>query len=266
MAANVSAEVAVNPHVTTKQLGEAHGISKTSARNILRRYHVHPYKMTYLHALKENDAAKRIEFCNWGVRMLDENPAQSEHILFSDEALFYINGSVNTQNYRYWADINPHWMEGARTLDIPRVMVWCGIWGSEIVGPYFFPGTVTGAAYLDMLQGFVAEWYDNLPLEKLRRLWFQQDGTYAQYALRDRNWLTDTFGEQLIVRGGPVPWPPRSPDLTPLDFYMWGYVKSLVYVDRPQTLEELRERVREEWARRMEQLIAANGQHIEHLQ
>jgi len=75
MAANVSAEVAVNPHVTTKQLGEAHGISKTSARNILRRYHVHPYKMTYLHALKENDAAKRIEFCNWGVRMLDENPA-----------------------------------------------------------------------------------------------------------------------------------------------------------------------------------------------
>ena len=31
----------------------------------------------------------------------------------------------------------------------------------------------------------------------------------------------------------PVPWPARSPDLTPLDFFMWGYLKNSVYKHRP---------------------------------
>ncbi|GFV40335.1 uncharacterized protein TNCV_4900541 [Trichonephila clavipes] len=39
----------------------------------------------------------------------------------------------------------------------------------------------------------------------------------------------DTFGDRLISRFGPVNWPPRSCDLTPLDYFLWGYVKSLVY-------------------------------------
>jgi hypothetical protein len=30
-------------------------------------------------------------------------------------------------------------------------------------------------------------------------------------------------------RDGPMPWPPRSPDITPLDFFLWGYVKSNVF-------------------------------------
>ncbi|GFV27149.1 hypothetical protein TNCV_954831 [Trichonephila clavipes] len=44
------------------------------------------------------------------------------------------------------------------------------------------------------------------------------------------------FGDRLISRFGPVNWPPRSCDLTPLDYFLWGYVKSLVYADKPQTL------------------------------
>ena len=30
-------------------------------------------------------------------------------------------------------------------------------------------------------------------------------------------------------RAGPVVWPPRSPNLNPLDFYLWGLLKILVY-------------------------------------
>ncbi|GFU13542.1 hypothetical protein TNCV_938281 [Trichonephila clavipes] len=45
--------------------------------------------------------------------------------------------------------------------------------------------------------------------------------------------LKDTFGDRLISRFGPVNWPPRSCDLTPLDYFLWGYVKSLVYADKP---------------------------------
>ncbi|GFT10473.1 transposable element Tcb1 transposase [Trichonephila clavipes] len=49
--------------------------------------------------------------------------------------------------------------------------------------------------------------------------------------------LKDTFGDRLISRFAPVNWPPRSCDLTPLDYFLWGYVKSLVYADKPQTLD-----------------------------
>ncbi|GFU94611.1 hypothetical protein TNCV_2984051 [Trichonephila clavipes] len=51
--------------------------------------------------------------------------------------------------------------------------------------------------------------------------------------------LKDTFGDRLISRLGPVNWPPRSCDLTSLDYFLWGYVKSLVYADKPQTLDHL---------------------------
>ncbi|GFX82311.1 transposable element Tc3 transposase [Trichonephila clavipes] len=47
----------------------------------------------------------------------------------------------------------------------------------------------------------------------------------------------------LISRFGPVNWPPRSCDLIPLDYFLWGYVKSLVYVDKPQTLDHLEDNI-----------------------
>ncbi|GFV81834.1 uncharacterized protein TNCV_1057231 [Trichonephila clavipes] len=55
---------------------------------------------------------------------------------------------------------------------------------------------------------------------------------------------TDTFGDRLISRFGPVNWPPRSCDLTPLDYFLWGYVKSLVYADKPQTPDPLEDNIR----------------------
>ncbi|GFU44569.1 hypothetical protein TNCV_1506781 [Trichonephila clavipes] len=56
--------------------------------------------------------------------------------------------------------------------------------------------------------------------------------------------LKDTLGDRLISRFGPVNWPPRSCDLTPLDYFLWGYVKSLVYADKPQTLAHLEDNIR----------------------
>ncbi|GFU76424.1 uncharacterized protein TNCV_4136201 [Trichonephila clavipes] len=55
--------------------------------------------------------------------------------------------------------------------------------------------------------------------------------------------LKDMFGDRLISRFGPVNWPPRC-DLTPLDYFLWGYVKSSVYADKPQTLDHLEDDIR----------------------
>ncbi|GFX83421.1 putative LOC100569746 [Trichonephila clavipes] len=75
-------------------------------------------------------------------------------------------------------------------------------------------------------------------------LWFQQDGATCHTARATIDLLKNTFGDRLISRLGPVNWPPRSCDLTPLDYFLWGYVKSLVYADKPQTLDHLEDNIR----------------------
>ena len=41
-----------------------------------------------------------------------------------------------------------------------------------------------------------------------------------------------------------LPWPPCSPDLTPCDFFLWGFVKDSIYVPPlPMSLNELRDRI-----------------------
>jgi hypothetical protein len=39
--------------------------------------------------------------------------------------------------------------------------------------------------------------------------------------------------------------PPRSPDLTPLDFYFWGYVRQIIYSVRVHNIQHLKQRIKE---------------------
>ncbi|GFW67272.1 uncharacterized protein TNCV_2698821 [Trichonephila clavipes] len=86
--------------------------------------------------------------------------------------------------------------------------------------------------------------------------------------------LKDTFCYRLISSFGPVNRPPRSCDLTPLDYFLWGYVKSLVYADKPQTLDHLEDNIRrviadirpqmlekviENWTSRLDYIRASRG-------
>ncbi|KAJ8932535.1 hypothetical protein NQ318_014937, partial [Aromia moschata] len=70
------------------------------------------------------------------------------------------------------------------------------------------------------------------------RMFFQQDGCPAHHAVTVRNWLNSEFNEHWIGRDGPILWPPRSPDLIILDFYLWGHLKQIVYREPLENDEE----------------------------
>jgi len=72
-------------------------------------------------------------------------------------------------------------------------------------------------------------------------LWFQQHGATAHTAVISIAVLRRLFPQRVISRFGDVPWPPRSPDRTAPDFFLWGYLKSKVYSTRPTDLHALRE-------------------------
>ena len=71
------------------------------------------------------------------------------------------------------------------------------------------------------------------------KIWFQQDGAACHTAEATLNVLRPVFEDRIISRRADVIWPPRSYDLTPLDYYLWGAVKDKCYANKPETIDAL---------------------------
>jgi hypothetical protein len=95
----------------------------------------------------------------------------------------------------------------------------------RIIGPFFFvEATVSGRVHLDMLEQFLYPQVTDMQPNII----FQQDGAPPPWwSLEVRRSLSATFQDRWIGRSGPIRWPPRSPVLTPLEFFLWGYVIDL---------------------------------------
>ena len=52
-------------------------------------------------------------------------------------------------------------------------------------------------------------------------------------------WI-NKFNDRWVGRGGPIYWAPRSPDLSPLDFFLWGYIRTNIYKTRIKDLDDLK--------------------------
>jgi len=62
-------------------------------------------------------------------------------------------------------------------------------------------------------------------------------------------WFLDaTFPNRWIGRDGLTPWPPRSPDFTPIDFFVWGYVKDKVFSTPVPVITDLKARITDAFA------------------
>jgi len=134
---------------------------------------------------------------------------------------------------------------------------------------------VNGARYRAMITNYLLP--EIIEVRNLNYVLFQQDGATCHTARETMALLREQFGEQLISRFGPINWPPRSCDITPLDFFLWGYVKSKVYIAKPTTIVELEAnithiigqipvemlgRVIENWKFRIDHINRSYGQHL----
>ncbi|GFW67669.1 transposable element Tc3 transposase [Trichonephila clavipes] len=195
---------------------------------------------------KREKKVSRRRFVEWAQNEIAVVPDFHKPILFSDEAHFWLNGYVNKHNCRIWSEANPQ-VYVETPLHPEKLTVWCALWAGGIIGPYFFKNdeghnvTVNGDRYRAMITNFFIPELNN---QDVQELWFQQDGSTCHTARATIDLLKDTFGDRLISRFGPVNWPPRSCDLTPLDYFLWDYVNSLVYADKPQTLDHLEDNIR----------------------
>ncbi|XP_026819047.1 uncharacterized protein LOC113558322 [Rhopalosiphum maidis] len=84
-----------------------------------------------------------------------------------------------------------------------------------------------------------------------------KDGASAHNAHIVRDYLNAQFQNRWLGTYGPIEWPPRSSDLTPLDFFLWGHLKTIVYADPPINLQNLKDKITETCNRLTDEQITA---------
>ena len=160
-------------------------------------------------------------------------------IIFSDEAHFDLGRYVNKQNCRIWGIENPQANFGKPTHPNhpKRLTVWCRFW-SEL--GYFF----------------YKKWAKRDRYSQWRSLSSHSERIFVHKNWRRGHWhhlvlthsgsynvLLPVFEDRIITRRADVVWPPRSCDLTPSDYYLWGAVKDKS--DKPETIDALTDNIRE---------------------
>ncbi|CAG7717376.1 unnamed protein product [Allacma fusca] len=131
-----------------------------------------------------------------------------------------------------------------------------------IIGPYFFESTVDGKAYIKLLQEFARPSLEQHNL--MGTIYWQQDGAPAHWAKVVREFLNQTFDRNWIGSDGPSNWPPRSPDLTVPDFWLWGRIKQKVFAKDMKTNEELKAAIKFEIESLCPQEITRACQRVPH--
>ena len=225
-------ELINNPVKATCRINNTNLPSATFNRIVRIDLKWHPYKIQRRHELQAADYQRRVRFGEW--------------LVIGDEAGFWMNGQVNSHNVRKYAPKgnNPEFTYEV-SMSKEKCMVWMGVCGNgTVLGPFFLNNSVTGDKYLVMLREEVfpelaAAFNHQLNNGNFSRLWWAQDGAPAHTSVDVSTWMTQIFRHKIIALHHPTEWPPRSPDLTPCDFFLWGYMKSKVYATPPLDIVDL---------------------------
>lgn len=243
-----------NPRSSTRRAAlELGAANHLQVWRVLHTDHQHPFHFQRTQELLPADFQPRVAFCEWYRHQVEASPEFALKVLWTDEASFTRGGISNIHNEHYWSHTNPHVSTESSFQHQWRINVWAGIIGDVVVGPYFLPHSLNGANYLEFLTQHLDEELTVLPVSTYvnlvmdNNMIFQHDGAPAHFARDVRNYLNTRFS-QWLGRGGSIPWPPRSPDLTPLDFFLWGYVKNKVYAVECSSRDEMEERIKAAFA------------------
>lgn len=231
-------------------------ISKSVIGRLAQSLKMHAYKDPIVQRLKPNDIVRRLEFARAmqhrldGIKDIDLN-----NILFTDECMIGTSNNRNRQNDRHWSikgEFEPMNYAVEKVHQGKKVHTFIGIHGiAGVLGPYFIDEiddwadereTLTSSRYMCLLDDEVLpELRKRLTPEQYNSCWFQQDGAAPHTAGATLEWLDEQFGSRIISLNRDLIWPPHSPDMSPLDYWFWSYLKFLLKPLEPsEDLDELK--------------------------
>ena len=273
-----------SPKRSIRKRSQTLGITPTTLWRVLKHdLRVFPYRIRTSQKLTNADIAKRLTMAVKLVAKVECCDTFLGLLFTSDEAHFDLDGKVNSKNNVFSGTQKPSEIS-QKPLHSERCTVWAALSARGIIGPIFIEEngrnvTVTKERYVKVLEEFWKE-VESLYPSLLPRLWFQQDGAPAHTSIMAREWLKNHFGTRVISRLTPFEWAPHSPDLSPPDFYLWGYLKDKVYANKPQNIVELKDSIKDEIGKiprsvckdvmnnfvvRLRKCMELNGEHLEHM-
>lgn len=242
-----------DPNINTCRKNEL-GITPSAFCRIVKELKYHCYKMDVSQKLNEGDNERRLQFANFVLNNLTD--ADLNNCAFSDEATFSLDGEVNTQNIRRYAEKKVHREDqGGKPAQFrhtkskypQKVMVFMGLHSSgKTWGLKFYQNkNINGDEYYKLLRFKCVPRLKQINDGSLNGMWFQQDGATVHRTGRVLRYLDRQFGQRMMAMSSIQghDWPARSPDLNPLDFFAWGYLKSRVFRPRPATMPQLIARI-----------------------
>ena len=189
--------------------------------------------------------------CQWMLDRMTDNPDWVDNDLwFTDETHFHLHGAVNNHNNVFWGTSLPEEIS-SKQLKGQKVTAFVAFNAKHgLLGPYWFEEdgktvTVTGARYRTVVTGFARDLRGVLSARQFQKAWYMQDGAPPHTAHDTIGLLRTIFRNRLVALGSDTEWAPHSPDLNPLDFWLWGAAKDSVYKFRPANVNLLKERVEE---------------------
>ena len=274
--------ITTTPSKSVRKISSEAGLKRSSVHVILTSdLKMYPYKVQVVHGLKDGDPERRLLYCQWFLNKARETPEFLDSVFFSDEATFHLSGQVNRQNTRFWGLENPHEIAETKSFS-PKVTVWAATSSARVIGPFFFEYdqgkavTVNKKNYVNALETYFIPRLRELRIP-LHSVWFQNDNATPHTSGLSTQYLERRFQDRVI---GKDLWPARSPDLSPLDFFLFGYLKKRVYRNTPASTEDLKTAIVEEVATvnqgmlqnvfrniltRVKKCTSRGGQHFQHL-
>ena len=205
------------------------------------------YNIKIFQALTPNEQVQRLTFSTRTLANVYQNPDYLSRWWWSDECHdVQLDGHVNKQNMRFLG-----WEKPEECIQQPlhsdRVTVWCVISANDIIGPYFIddnngiPVNVNSMIYreqvIDRFNGDLHTFCEIHELDVNDQI-FQEDGATAHTGKGNLLYLQQMFPDRLVSRYSDFPYPPRSPDLTLPDAFLWGILKEQCFrAPIPRTIQ-----------------------------
>lgn len=274
----VKQKIKENPRVSMRKISRDMKCSDWTVRQIVKEdLGYKSYKLRARQLITESQQESRATKTAALLNELKHDSAKRLRF-FSDEKNFTQEQKINKQNHRYLTD-DPDEVPVVVKIKFPINIMVLGVISSEgdIMPPYFFEKglRVNSDEYIKVLRDVVVPWMNQVASG--RPYVFQQDSAPAHASKKTLSWLYYSLPDEGDF-WPPNLWPPNSPDLNPMDYFVWGVLEEYTNKSFHTNAEAVRQavvqgfqeldrdavlRACKSFRKRLEAVNAAGGSYIE---
>ncbi len=237
-----------NPRTNIRHIARDLNLDKSAMSRVVRSdLGMKSRAVTKVQGLTALQRKKRHERSKFLLNRLKKG--QGKVLIFSDEKIFTVDAVSNSRATRYIAkrpeDVAPSIRFIGKTKHLASAMM-LGVVGSDgkAFPPYWTKGILETKQYKNLIAHKVFPALD--PTYGVGNWIWTQDGAPCHMSKATQRYL-----ERRLESEGfwsKECWPPNSPNLNPLDFYVWGAVESKACATYHSSVDALKASVEEKWA------------------